>query len=485
MNSPPADNAALPRWMRSWERFWFTPMDPTLLGLIRILCGAIVVYTFAVYSFSLQDMMGQDAWVDLTLRQELAWDRPILASPLLGTPTVKPPQTEQQRKWLDEFREETGMDLRVFGLRPPETEYEWRYLKAYYADFKQIPPAYVKTDDEARAVWEYHKAFHMDPRILGLKMPESKWEAEYLLRYSKNWGQPPPAYAATPEEADAIDEYRARMHIDPRILYARGTPIWSVWMHITEPTAMAWVQASFVLAALLFTLGIGTRVTSVLTWFASLQYIHRNSQVLFGADTMINILLLYLMIGPSGAALSLDRLIARWWRGSAPTPPVPRVSANVAIRLLQIHVCIIYLMAGVSKLQGQAWWNGSALWFVIGNFEFAPMQFSLYNDLLRFIGRNEILFQFLMLSGCYFTLVFEVGYAFLIWFPRTRWLYLAGAIMLHGLIGMFMGLKTFSFIMLVMNMAFLRTDEVYWLLRWFRRPAATRPAAPVLQTAGK
>ena len=52
-------------------------------------------------------------------------------------------------------------------------------------------------------------------------------------------------------------------------------------------------------------------VTSVLTWIAAVGYIHRTQQILFGMDTMMNILLIYLMIGNSGAALSVDRLVAR------------------------------------------------------------------------------------------------------------------------------------------------------------------------------
>ena len=58
----------------------------------------------------------------------------------------------------------------------------------------------------------------------------------------------------------------------------------------------------------------------------------------------------------------------------------------------------------------------------------------------------------------------ERGYAFLVWRPATRWLFLAGAILLHGFIGLFMGLKTFSLMMLIFNMAFLRPNEVRWFL---------------------
>ena len=58
-------------------------------------------------------------------------------------------------------------------------------------------------------------------------------------------------------------------------------------------------------------------MTTALTWAASLQYMHRTPQILFGVDTMMCILLLYLTIGPSGAAMSVDRLLAP---GGAATP---------------------------------------------------------------------------------------------------------------------------------------------------------------------
>ncbi len=422
MTKQPSEVAVLPRWMRGWERFWFTPMDPTPLALMRILCGLVVLYTCVAHTFTLADMMGPYAWVDLATRQQLAQDRPTSITPLNGN---KPPvraRTPEQQHYLDNFRQSTGVDLRINGLAPPENDWQWQYLSDFYGKWKTPPPAYAATDAEARYVDGFMEKYHFDPRVSGLRLPETKEEREYLEHYAETWGGPPPAYAATKEEADEIDEYRKREHIDPRLLYARGTPLWSIWMHITDPTGMGIVQAIIILATAMFTLGLGTRVTSVLTWVGSLSYIHRDQMVMFGVDTMTNILLIYLMIGPSGAALSLDRLIAHWWRGEMgkpPSLPTPRVSANVAIRLIQLHVCIIYFIAGISKLQGGAWWNGTALWSVLANYEFAPMYIGLYNDILRYIARDELTLQLLLTTGCYFTLAFEIGYAFLIWYPRT------------------------------------------------------------------
>ena len=59
----------------------------------------------------------------------------------------------------------------------------------------------------------------------------------------------------------------------------------------------------------LFTLGLWTRITTVLTWCGVLCYIQRAPTTLFGMDTMMVITLFYLMLAPCGAALSLDRLL--------------------------------------------------------------------------------------------------------------------------------------------------------------------------------
>jgi len=168
-------------------------------------------------------------------------------------------------------------------------------------------------------------------------------------------------------------------------------------------------------------------------------------------------------------------------------PPQPSVSANFAIRLIQVHLCFIYAAAGLSKLMGPGWWNGTALWSVLGNFEFAPMNWGLYNYLLRLLGRNQLVFEIFMTGGAYFTLVFEIMYSVWIWRPATRWMMLAAAILLHGVIGLFMGLGTFALIMLVMNMAFLEMREVYWLLALFgiEAPPATTTPAPTPRTANQ
>ena len=42
------------RMAQSWNRFWFTPSDPTTLGAIRIFCGVLTLYTHLAYTYDLR-----------------------------------------------------------------------------------------------------------------------------------------------------------------------------------------------------------------------------------------------------------------------------------------------------------------------------------------------------------------------------------------------------------------------------------------------
>jgi hypothetical protein len=467
------------RMLRAWDRFWFTPADPTTLGLIRVCCGLITLYTILVYSFDLQDFMGRHAWYDLHSRLSNVRNRAIQITTLSGQENPhRPPRNADEEAHAKEY-------LRQLGFLPP--------------------PPYPKNEEEAKYIFTYYARFGFDLRTYGLPPPSTDFEKNYLIEYTVKFRiPPPPPYPKNIEHARSIEEYIETHGGDPRRLYARGQPIWSIWFHVTEPTAMVVVHSCIILVTFLFTIGFATRITSWLTWFGALSYIHRSWVVLFGVDTMMTILLLYLAIGPSGAALSVDRLIARWWSRAKPgaigkwrawwrkdpapetiaparysPAPEPSIAANFVIRLLQIHVCIIYLAAGLSKLQGDAWWQGTALWATLANYEFAPMQYPLYVGFLRWLGQDQFRFEFFLTCGALFTLIFEIGYAFLVWRPLTRWIFLAMAVTLHGFIGIFMGLKTFSLMMLVMNMAFVRPSEVRWVLGLFGggRPPASAPPA--------
>jgi len=449
----------------SWNRFWFSEGDPTVLGFMRICTGIIVFYTLMVYTLTLEEFVGKTGWYDLPTQLRYVRSLPYtVESQLNGEEAVRvgAPQNRFEQEHLDRY-------IKRFGVAPPapypKTEYQENFIEKFLAHYGQ------------------------DPRRFNMPLPENDEQWKYIDAFAARYGMPPaPPYPRDEAERKKIEEDYEYFGFDPRRAYVRGTPAWSLWFHLTDPAGMMVAHLTICLCSFLFMIGFCTRITSVLTWLGSLCYIHRASLGLFGFDTMTNIALLYLAIGPSGAALSVDRLIGRWWSGARPgvinrwrslwrlpaidiavvpfpAEPPRSVNANVAIRLMQIHLCIIYMAAGLSKLQGAAWWRGTAIWMVLANYEFAPMQYSFYQEFLRILAQNKLAFDLFVTGGSYFTLFFEICYPFLIWRRSTRWLMLAMAIILHGFIGIFMGLRTFTLMMLVMNMAFLRPAEVQSLVR--------------------
>jgi hypothetical protein len=326
-------------------------------------------------------------------------------------------------------------------------------------------------------------------------------KAMNALRHDEPVVVPPDSYEPqmkplpqpSPEEAKSIEKYIDTWGVDPRLAYARGQSVWSVWFHVTDPGWMLFLHVCVLLAVLLFTVGFCTRVTAVLTWVGVMSYIQRTPTTLFGMDAIMAVLLFYLMIGPAGAALSVDRLLARWWarrqaeRAGRPVPawapPAPSATANFALRLMQIHFCFIYLASGASKLQGAAWWNGSALWGTWANYEFAPLDWARYVDFLRLLASHRWLCELATGGGVAFTLALEIGLPFLVWLRPLRWVMLCGSVLMHVGIALNMGLTTFSLLMISLVLAFVPgTTARHWLSQLPFVGQWLRPA-PVLEHA--
>ncbi len=284
---------------RGWNRFWYTPVDPTLLGLIRILTGMLLLYNHAIWGVVLNDFFGPDSW----LSQDLV---------------------------ADYFR----------------TQYVYSF-------------------------WHF--------------VPE------------------------------------------------RG-----VWLaYALSMTVLFW-----------FTIGLWTRISSILSLVVVISFAHRVPEALFGLDKVIAMLTLYLAIGPSGRACSVDSWLARRRAGDIGPAP-PSVAANFTLRLINVHMCIIYLVAGLSKLQGAAWWDGQAMWMVLGNLEYQSID-------MTWLAWHPWLIELLS----HFTLFWELTFCVLIWVPILRPLVLFESLILHLAIGACMGLWTFSLVMLIGCASFLPPDGV-------------------------
>ena len=285
---------------------------------------------------------------------------------------------------------------------------------------------------------------------------------------------------------------------DPVRVEKEGSFLWSIFFHVRDPFWVVVIHVSILIVLLLFTVGLWTRVTSVLAWIGSLQYVERVQTQLFGQDTMLIILLLYLMIGcvfsTSESALSVDRWLElrrerREQGRRADLTLKPSWSANFAVRLIQVHFCIIYMVSGTSKLLGAAWWNGTALWLCLANYNFAPMRVGLYDQALTFLCNYRPLWEICLTSGVVFTLFTEISFTFLVWWRRWRPFMVSCSVLMHLGIGLIMGLSIFSALMLTMVLAFVPpdvmrvfVDDLLGKLRG-RIPAKTPPTAAAARTS--
>ncbi|HEY2411102.1 MAG TPA: HTTM domain-containing protein, partial [Pirellulaceae bacterium] len=146
---------------------------------------------------------------------------------------------------------------------------------------------------------------------------------------------------------------------------------WSYLYYIESP-ALLWALhfAGLVVFAML-TVGWYTRVVAVLAWMISVSYVNRLTGTLFGLDQINVFIATYLMVGDSGGVWSVDRWLARRRMGGTGVwPALPRIDTNIAIRLLQLHMCVIYLFGGIHKMRGETWWDGSALWYAFASLEY-------------------------------------------------------------------------------------------------------------------
>jgi len=235
---------------------------------------------------------------------------------------------------------------------------------------------------------------------------------------------------------------------------------WSHFYWIASPALLWTVHFAALAVFALLTVGLFSRTMSVLAFLLTVSYINRASLAQFGLDDTNAMLALYLMVGPSGAAFSVDRWLKR--RRASITAVVEQIvveqrvpvehsiGANVAIRLIQVHMCVIYLFSGISKLQGPAWWDGRAILLALTNLEYQSFD-------QTWLAK----YPWLVALLTHITVFWETFYCALIWPRLTRPIILAIAAAVHLGIGAFLGMWTFGLAMLIGNAAFISP----WVIR--------------------
>jgi uncharacterized membrane protein YphA (DoxX/SURF4 family) len=221
---------------------------------------------------------------------------------------------------------------------------------------------------------------------------------------------------------------------------------WSWYFAASSPTMLRVLAGVTLAAAVLLTIGLATPLAALVAFVGLVSAANRAPLNVFGLDDTLGMLLVPLLIGPSGACLSVDRLLAGAGRGGA-GEAAPSVAANIALRLLQVHLCVVYFFSGAGKMLGASWWEGTALWGAVANDRYRTLD-------LRWLAHHPLVVNALTLG----TLFWEVAYPALVWPRLTRRLFLAMAVAVHLGIGLAMGMMEFGLAMISANLAFVPAD---------------------------
>jgi hypothetical protein len=236
---------------------------------------------------------------------------------------------------------------------------------------------------------------------------------------------------------------------------------WSLYFTASSPTMIRVVAGIALVAAILLTIGLATPLAALVSFVGLVSAANRAPLNVFGLDDTLGMLLVPLVVGPSGARLSVDGLLAGPGRGRGG----PSVRANLALRLLQVHLCVVYFFSGAGKLFGASWWEGTALWGAIANDRYRTLD-------LRGLAGHPLVINALTLA----TLWWEASYAALVWPRLTRRLCLAMAVLVHLGIGLAMGMMEFGLAMITANLAFVPAATLARLVN----PFTSRSSFPTL-----
>jgi hypothetical protein len=202
----------------------------------------------------------------------------------------------------------------------------------------------------------------------------------------------------------------------------------------------------------LATLGLSNRVLMILTWVIAQGFIQRNFSVLFGADVIGTLFLFYLGFTRCNEYFSLRRLFTKKAVKFNPKSWLDQIS-TVFFRLLQLQLFTIYAYTGFEKLKGTTWWDGTALWTVLVNPQFTSFDLLFLKDFPVFFA-----------VGTFVTIIFEVYFWVMVSMHRTRFLWLSLGIVFHLMIGVLLGLMSFSLVMMATYVLFAyRTNLIHFL----------------------
>lgn len=246
-----------------------------------------------------------------------------------------------------------------------------------------------------------------------------------------------------------------------------------------EGTGWLWtVHLTALVVAAAFTLGVAANLTGALALVFYLSYLHRNPGIYVGLDGLLLIALAYLAVAPCGRVLALAPLrLPRAWSRPRPTgspfgepAPAPPPWGSLVLRVVQIHLCLLYFLGGLHSLRPD-WLSGRAL-----------LHPRLLARDLPLAGEAMQASPGWALAAAHVLTLLALFYGVFVWMRGFRYPVLALLALAHLVVAVMWGSGAFNLLMVVLNLAFVSEEHLEWLrlraqpllgLPWL--PTAARP----------
>lgn len=196
-----------------------------------------------------------------------------------------------------------------------------------------------------------------------------------------------------------------------------------------------WILALY-LVALLFGIFKPNRIIHFIIWYLYINLYYNAAAVQNGGNNLVALVLLYLTVNNSESKLQKS--------------PLDILLNNFSVIAARIQIAMMYAVAGIYKLTGDTWINGTALLYVFNNPEYSLPYFS------GWMGQQFWLIDMVTNTTLLFQLLFPIA----VWFLSVRKYVLWIGSLFHITIALYMGIFDFGIIMLIMYILFYPSKTI-------------------------
>lgn len=233
------------------------------------------------------------------------------------------------------------------------------------------------------------------------------------------------------------------------------------WLVFNPSDTLVWaLYALLLVSALAFAVGAFTRPAGVALLLLHSLFVARNQYAYTGWAWMVKPFLLYAILAPTGRWCSVDA----WRRRGRDVSAEGWLGPGWPVRLLQIHVCAMYAVAGGTRLTDPGWLHGEMLFVLLTDRSYARFDADWHTWIP------------LLAPLSYVAFLAEPLAPILLWLPRVRTVMVLLLMALHLGLEICGRLGWWQWLMLTALLVFLPPGWIGRALAPLRRAPSRSPA---------